>query len=239
MIFRRQSPSEPTAAVAFAVVGLGNPGRRYAPTRHNIGFRIVDLLAEQAGKGSWGKEDQADTRRIQVEGQTVLVAKPQTFMNDSGRAVKPLLDRYRIDPERLLIVSDDLDLPFGRLRLRARGSAGGHNGLRSVTTLLGTQEYARLRAGIGRPDSGEVLDWVLSPFSPAEEKEMPLLCEDAMSIIRTVLRDGLLAAMNRFNGAGAEPPMLQSKDIRPAVRDAASPIVPVTDAKSTESKTNG
>ena len=220
MIFRRGLPPEPPPAGVFLIVGLGNPGRRYALTRHNIGFRIVDLLAERAGKGSWKAEHQAETRRTQVEGQTAVVAKPQTFMNDSGRAVRALLHFYRTDPTRLLIVSDDLDLPFGRLRLRARGSAGGHNGLRSVTADLGTQDYARLRAGIGRPVAGEALDWVLSPFSAAEERELPFVCETAVSIIHTVLRDGLLAAMNRYNGSGAEPTIAPTHDESVAEGDA-------------------
>jgi peptidyl-tRNA hydrolase, PTH1 family len=236
MIFRRHSSAGPLPAVTFVVVGLGNPGRKYAPTRHNIGFRIVELLAEQAGKGSWSNEHQAETRRIQVEGQTVLLAKPQTFMNESGRAVQPLLAKYKIGPEQLLIVSDELDLPFGRLRLRARGSAGGHNGLRSVSAMLGTQDYARLRVGIGRPVSGEVLDWVLSPFTPAEEKEVAHICETGSEIIRTILRDGLLAAMNRYNGSGAEPPVLLIEDVRPSGSQLPAPSV---DARPTESKTHG
>jgi PTH1 family peptidyl-tRNA hydrolase len=212
MIFRRHSSPEPPPEGLYLIAGLGNPGRRYAPTRHNIGFRIVDLLAERAGKGAWKAEHQAETRRIQVEGQAVVVAKPQTFMNDSGRALKSLMSYYRIDPTRLLVVSDDLDLPFGRLRLRARGSAGGHNGLRSISTELGTQEFARLRAGIGRPTEGELLDWVLSPFSPTEEGELPLVCETAVGIIQTVLADGLVAAMNRYNGPAAEaPPALPTR----------------------------
>jgi PTH1 family peptidyl-tRNA hydrolase len=222
MIFRRRPPLEPAPTVDFVIAGLGNPGRRYALTRHNIGFRIVDMLAERSGKGPWTKEHQAETRRIHIEGQTVLAAKPQTFMNDSGRAVKALLTYYGTNLDRLLVVSDDLDLPFGRLRLRARGSAGGHNGLRSVTAALGTPEFARLRAGIGRPDGGEVLDWVLSPFSSAEESEIPILCETAVSIIHTIVRDGVLAAMNRYNGAGTE-----------------TRVDPPTDERPTESKTHG
>jgi peptidyl-tRNA hydrolase, PTH1 family len=239
MIFRRTTSLVPPAVVDFVVVGLGNPGRKYAATRHNIGFRIVDALTEQAGKGSWTKEHQAETRRIQVEGRSVLVAKPQTFMNESGRAVQPLLARNGLGTERLLIVNDDLDLPFGRLRLRARGSAGGHNGLRSVTALLGTQEYARLRAGIGRPDSGDVLDWVLSPFSPAEEIALPHVCETAVSIIQAILRDGVLAAMNAFNGSGIEPPIHPSTDRRTAERDAESPVGASIEPRPTESRTNG
>lgn len=216
MIFRhRQAPEPPTEGM-WLVAGLGNPGRRYAPTRHNIGFRMVDLLAAHSGAPRWRSEHQAETCRIQVEGFPVLVAKPQTFMNDSGRAVKALLSHYTITPERLLIISDDLDLPFARLRLRARGSAGGHNGLRSINAELGTPDYARLRVGIGRPTEGEPLDWVLSPFSLAEEQELPLLCENGVTIVEAVIRDGILAAMNQFNGQGpavAEPPTAKSAPV--------------------------
>ncbi|HVC80635.1 MAG TPA: aminoacyl-tRNA hydrolase [Chloroflexota bacterium] len=193
----------------WLVVGLGNPGRRYAPTRHNIGFRVVDRLAERPGASRWRSEHQSETCRILFDGLPVLAAKPQTFMNESGRAVKALLSHYKIAPERLLIISDDLDLPFARLRLRARGSAGGHNGLRSINAALGMLDYARLRVGIGRPTEGDPLEWVLSPFSPAEEREIPLLCENGATIVDAVVRDGVLAAMNQFNGQGpavAEPP---------------------------------
>src|SRR6185437_1918758 len=148
MIFRRRiEPELPTEGM-WLVVGLGNPGRRYAPTRHNIGFRMVDRLAARPGALRWRAEHQAETCRIQVGGLPILVAKPQTFMNESGRAVKALLAHYKIASERLLVISDDLDLPFARLRLRARGSAGGHNGLRSINEELGTPDYARLRVGI-------------------------------------------------------------------------------------------
>ncbi|MGH2411645.1 MAG: aminoacyl-tRNA hydrolase [Chloroflexota bacterium] len=190
----------------WLVVGLGNPGRRYAPTRHNIGFRMVELLVARHGAPRWRSEHQAETCRILIEGVPVLVAKPQTFMNESGRAVKALLSHYKIAPERLLIISDDLDLPFARLRLRARGSAGGHNGLRSINAALGTPDYARLRVGIGRPTEGEPLEWVLSPFSLVEEKELPLLCENGVTIVEAVARDGILAAMNQFNGQGPSVP---------------------------------
>jgi len=208
MIFRRRiEPELPTEGM-WLVVGLGNPGRRYAPTRHNIGFRMVDRLAARPGALRWRAEHQAETCRIQVGGLPILVAKPQTFMNESGRAVKALLAHYKIASERLLVISDDLDLPFARLRLRARGSAGGHNGLRSINAELGTPDYARLRVGIGRPTEGDPLEWVLSPFSLAEEQELPLLCENGVTIVEAVVRDGILAAMNQFNGQGpvvAEP----------------------------------
>jgi len=209
MIFRRHQEPAPPAEGIWLVVGLGNPGRRYAPTRHNIGFRVVDRLAERPGASRWRSEHQSETCRILFDGLPVLAAKPQTFMNESGRAVKALLSHYKIAPERLLIISDDLDLPFARLRLRARGSAGGHNGLRSINAALGMLDYARLRVGIGRPTEGDPLEWVLSPFSPAEEREIPLLCENGATIVDAVVRDGVLAAMNQFNGQGpavAEPP---------------------------------
>ncbi len=209
MMFLRRHAPEPLIEGMWLVVGLGNPGRRYAPTRHNIGFRIVDHLVSRAGAPRWRTEGQAETCRIQLEGLPVLAAKPQTFMNESGRAVKALLSHYKIDLAHLLIVSDDLDLPFARLRLRARGSAGGHNGLRSVSAELGTSDYARLRVGIGRPSEGEPIEWVLSPFSQVEERELPFLVENGAAIVQAVVRDGILTAMNRFNGQGpreVEPP---------------------------------
>ena len=214
MMFRRRQEPEPPTEGLLLVVGLGNPGRRYAPTRHNIGFRIVDLLAAGAGNSRWRTEHQAETCRIQVEGVPMLVAKPQTFMNESGRAVKALLAHYRIDLARLLIISDDLDLPFARLRLRARGSAGGHNGLRSVSAELGTTDFARLRVGIGRPSEGEPIEWVLSPFSPEEEEELPFIRENGVRIVHAVARDGILSAMNQCNG----------QDPRAAEEATAGPI---------------
>lgn len=184
----------------WLVVGLGNPGRKYELTRHNIGFMVVDALAARLGATPWRDEQRAAVARARVDDHTLVLAKPQTFMNESGQAVRSLAAYYKIAPAQILVVADDLDLPFGRLRLRPHGSPGGHNGLRSIIAQLGTQEFARLRMGIGRPARGEPIDYVLAPFDPAERADLPHLCQVAGDAILQVLRKGLLPAMNALNG---------------------------------------
>jgi PTH1 family peptidyl-tRNA hydrolase len=184
------------------VVGLGNPGRRYAYTRHNIGFMVVDWLASRAGAAGWRLDRKADVTRAGLEGASVLLAKPQTFMNASGEAVQALAAWNRYPAASILVVTDDLDLPFGRVRLRPSGSAGGHNGLKSIIAQLGTTQFPRLRVGIGRPEAGETIDWVLSPFSQDEAMDLPRLCEVAGAIVLDAIRLGVRGAMNLHNGRG-------------------------------------
>lgn len=196
----------------YMIVGLGNPGRRYATTRHNVGFLTVDELARRHGASEAGERMGAWTARTRIEGQDVLLVKPQTFMNESGAAVGRLWRWYRMGLEDLLLVGDDIDLPFGRLRLRPRGSAGGHNGLRSIFSHVGSQEVARLKIGIGRPDSDEARDYVLSSFQPQERAELPALLARAADAVELVLRDGLVAAMNVVNS----PQLTAARDQLPA-----------------------
>jgi PTH1 family peptidyl-tRNA hydrolase len=184
------------------VVGLGNPGRRYAATRHNIGFMVADWLAGQAGRPAWRTERRAEVMRTAIAGTSFLLVKPQTFMNASGDAVQALATWHRIRSEAILVVNDDLDLPFGRLRLRPGGSAGGHNGLKSIIAQLGTTQFPRLRMGIGRPEGGDPLDWVLAPFDRAEAADLPLICAVAGGIVLDAARRGVHAAMNLHNGRG-------------------------------------
>src|SRR5579864_3560830 len=176
------------------IVGLGNPGRRYAATRHNVGFMTVDELARRHGMTDASERMGAWCARTRVAGHDVLLVKPQTFMNLSGEAVGRLWRWYKLSIEDILIVSDDIDLPFGRLRLRPRGSAGGHNGLRSIFARLGTQEVARLKVGIGRSDEREARDHVLSPFLPEESAELPLVLARAADAVESVMRGGMVAA---------------------------------------------
>jgi PTH1 family peptidyl-tRNA hydrolase len=192
-------PAEP---VIRMVVGLGNPGRRYALTRHNIGFMVVDWLATQAHAPAWRNERRAEVTRIGVDETNLLLAKPQTFMNASGEAVQALAAWHRVEPAAILVVTDDLDLPFGRVRLRPSGSAGGHNGLKSIIAQLGTAQFPRLRIGIGRPEASDPIDWVLSPFDPNEAQDLPRLCEVAAGIVLDAVRLGVHAAMNLHNGRG-------------------------------------
>lgn len=181
------------------ICGLGNPGSDYARTRHNLGFLVVDELAARAGL-LWGRSRLlASVARGAVAATDTILAKPSTFMNDSGLAIARLLKWYKLDAAAMLIVCDDLDLPFGQLRLRARGSPGGHNGLLSIGQHLGMTDFARLRVGIGRPRHGAPRDYVLSNFSATEREELPGIVAHAADAAEMYLRDGILAAMNAFN----------------------------------------
>ncbi len=186
------------------VVGLGNPGPAYAGNRHNLGAMVVDLLAEQRGdrfkKGARGFADVIETR---IGDERVVLAKPRSYMNESGGRVKAVLGFYKVTPEQLVVVHDELDIPFAQVRLKVGGGAGGHNGIRSVDSALGTRDYARVRVGIGRPPGRmDPADFVLRDFSPAERKELPLLIERGADAVETLLRNGLAAAQNAFHGVG-------------------------------------
>jgi len=186
----------------WLIIGLGNPGEEYLKTRHNVGFRVVDALADRYGLKFAEKRSKARIAEGVVAGQRVAIAKPFTFMNDSGQAISGLRQWYKIDPaSELLVVYDDLDLPFGTLRLRERGSAGTHNGMRSIVHLLGSQQFARLRFGIDRtPPGWNTVNYVLGRFSREQEEQMPKLLGATADAIEVVLREGLTAAMNRYNG---------------------------------------
>lgn len=200
------------------IVGLGNPGEDYAAHRHNIGFQVVDALARQHGLAfSRRKDARARVAEGEIGDQVVFLAKPQTFMNLSGKAVARLSRKAEIPPERILVVYDDLDLPLGRLRLRPEGGSGGHKGMRSIIEMLGTQEFPRVRVGIDRPlDGTDPADYVLQPFSPDQQ---PLLCdvvEHAVAAIECWLEEGIVAAMDRFNRPsrllGETEPQMQDTD---------------------------
>lgn len=180
------------------IVGLGNPGREYAQTRHNIGFMVVDRLAQLASASGWKRRFQADLCETVFEGEPVVLVKPQTYMNLSGHAVRQVVHWYRVPVSDLLVIFDDLDLPFGALRLRARGSAGGHRGLASIIEQLGTQDVPRLRIGIGR-GPGEATAHVLSRFTSEEAQRLPLIIDRAVEAVRLWLTAGITAAMNEIN----------------------------------------
>lgn len=184
------------------IVGLGNPGKEYAKTRHNVGFHVVDLVAEAEGWAWSGKHGKTLLAEGQINGEQVVLAKPQSYMNLSGKAVADLVHWYKIDLADLLVICDDLDLPFARMRLRPRGSAGGHHGLISVIEALGSTEFPRLKLGIGRPavNPMQTAGYVLKP-PRGKEKEMLEEAERlAAEAVRCFLREGIEAAMNRFNG---------------------------------------
>ena len=186
----------------YVIVGLGNPGDEYAQTRHNLGFMLVDKLAADAGVKVKRHECQSLVGSAIVENQRVKLAKPQTFMNLSGEAVGCLISRGEGGAaDSWIVISDDLALPFGTIRLRQRGSAGGHNGLKSIIAALGTNEFIRLRIGI-QPEHplSDTRRFVLDGFTRAEKESLPDILERAAEAARTVLRDGVLKAMSLFNG---------------------------------------
>ena len=187
------------------VVGLGNPGAKYSGTRHNIGFAVVDYLAADPTCGPFRSKFQAQVAELKVGDEPVLLVKPETFMNLSGRAVRQIVDFYKLTAVDLLVVSDDINLPLGKLRVRARGSHGGQNGLRNIQENLGTDEYPRLRVGVGQPNPGEAIDYVLSRFKPGEHQAVEDAIAKAASAVLVWVRLGLETCMNRANGSETEP----------------------------------
>jgi peptidyl-tRNA hydrolase, PTH1 family len=198
-LFRR---GESASTLDLLVAGLGNPGREYADTRHNVGFMVADELARRHG-GSWRAKFSGDLAEVRLDGLRLAVLKPQTYMNESGRSVGAGVRFFKVEPEALLVVHDEVDLEPGRLQARLGGGLAGHNGLRSVAQHLGTPEFARLRIGVGRPERGEprpVADFVLSPFPP--EVDVEGLVARAADAVETVAREGVEEAQNRFNERG-------------------------------------
>ena len=189
-------------SAGWMLVGLGNPGPKYARSRHNVGFRAIDALCERQRCRCDRLRLKALTGFCELGGQKVLLVKPMTYMNLSGQAVRPLADYYKIPPERILVIFDDISLPVGRLRVRPDGSAGGHNGVKSLIAELGTQEFPRVKVGVGakpHPDY-DLADWVLSSFSSQEEKLLAPTLERALLAAEAVIAEGTTRAMNQFNG---------------------------------------
>jgi PTH1 family peptidyl-tRNA hydrolase len=185
------------------VVGLGNPGGKYDGTRHNVGFAVVDGLAAAPGASRFQSRFHAQVAENNEVGQKVLLVKPETFMNLSGRCVRQVLDYYQVPVADLLVVCDDINLPLGKLRVRARGTHGGHNGLRDIQQHLGTTEYARLRIGVDAPRD-DAVDHVLGRFKPAERPVIEDAILLAMQAVAVWVRQGVEACMNRYN-ADKEP----------------------------------
>lgn len=187
----------------FLIVGLGNPGKEYINTRHNIGFCAIDELAEQENIAVLEKKHRALIGKGYIGGQKVILAKPQTFMNLSGESVRALVDYYRIEEaEELIVLSDDISLKPGQLRLRKKGSAGGHNGLKNIIAQLGSDEFQRIKIGVGeKPKGYDLADYVLGHFTAEEQKVMAQAAKEAADAVRAILSDGIEKAMNQFNGA--------------------------------------
>lgn len=183
----------------WLVVGLGNPGRRYEGTRHNAGFMAVERLQRRLPEGTSRARFQAHIVETRDGDSRVVLAQPQTFMNESGIAVAQLVRWYKVPLDRLLVVYDDLDLPLGTIRLRADGSDGGHNGIASIIRSLKTNTFPRLRIGISRPASGPTVPYVLSRFNATERRELEDILDRTSDAILVWIREGLVSAMNQFN----------------------------------------
>ena len=186
----------------WMIVGLGNPGKDYEKTRHNVGFRSTDLLAGLLKTRIDRLKFKALTRMVNYNGMKVLLVQPQTYMNASGAAVSALATYYKVKPERILVIFDDISLPVGRIRIRKDGSAGGHNGIKSIIQSLGTDQFPRVKVGVGakpHPDY-DLADWVLSKFSAQEEKDLAPAMENAAKAALMVLDQGTEKAASAYNG---------------------------------------
>ncbi len=182
-----------------AVVGLGNPGKKYDGTRHNVGFAVIDALAAGPDVSSFQARFQAQIAEMFVDGHKVLLIKPETFMNLSGRSVRKTIDFYQLPHEDLLVIADDMNLALGRLRLRAKGTHGGHNGLRDIQSHLGTTEYSRLRIGVDSPRD-DAVDHVLGRFRPSERPRIDEALQTAVEAVLVWIRQGIEKSMNEYNG---------------------------------------
>lgn len=187
----------------WLIVGLGNPGKEYAHTRHNCGFRAIDILADKLGCKIDKLKFQGLYAQTAYNGRKLILLKPQTFMNLSGRSVLQLSAYFNIPPERVIVMFDDISLPPGRLRVRSDGSAGGHNGIKSIINELGSQNFPRVKIGVGAKPSPDrdLADWVLSGFSANEEKELAGALKNAGDAALAIIEQGIQPAANRYNGS--------------------------------------
>ena len=190
---------KPTGPVEYIIVGLGNPGAQYENTRHNAGFSALDDLAGRWGisvsktkfQGLWGQGE--------VDGHKVVLLKPLTYMNLSGDSIAPLAGFFKIPADHVIVISDDISLPLGKLRVRGSGSAGGHNGLKNIIAHLGTDAFPRVKVGVGAPEH-DIVDWVIGPFTANERKVIDGVLDRALGAAECIITDGVSAAQNRYNG---------------------------------------
>ena len=185
----------------YIIAGLGNPGAKYAGTRHNVGFDTIDILADKYGIALDFEKHKAVCGKGVIEGNKVLLVKPQTFMNLSGESIQQIVSYYKVDPnEELIVLSDDIDLDVGRIRVRPKGSAGGHNGLKNIIALLGTDGFARVKIGVGaKPKGWDLADWVLGHFEKEDQDTIRDSKTRAADAVVCIMNDGTDRAMNQFN----------------------------------------
>ena len=194
MIFEKSG-----GAVDWLIVGLGNPGQKYEHTRHNMGFLTVDLLAEQLNVKLNKVKFKSAYNIVRFAGQKCLVMKPQTYMNLSGEAVGEAARFYKIPADHVIVISDDIALPLGKIRVRGSGSAGGHNGLKNIIAHLGTDKFPRVKVGVGAPEH-DIVDWVIGSFSAQERKVIDGLLDRVIDAAECIITDGVMSAQNRYNG---------------------------------------
>lgn len=208
------------------IAGLGNPGAEYAHTKHNVGFMLVDALAEELGIDAWREKFNALVAEGRIGAEKVLLVKPLTYMNESGRALAPLLDWYKLAPEELIVVHDDMDIAVGTIRLRRKGSAGGHNGIKSLLAHIGSQEFSRVRIGIGRPLPGwTVVRHVLAPFSAEDGSKVHEAIAYLLPAVECIVTDGIDMAMNRYNPRKKKAAKQEAQERKSAEKSSAVPQV--------------
>lgn len=182
------------------IVGLGNPGNEYAGTRHNVGWMLVDALAEHLGINEWRSREKGMVAEGRIGSEKILLVKPLTYMNNSGECVGPLMRWYKLEPEDITAAHDDMDIPVGTIRIRKKGSAGGHNGIKSLLSHIGSENFGRLRIGIGRPQPGwSVINHVLAKFNDQEQKEIGDAIKQLIPAVECMVLEGPDMAMNKFN----------------------------------------
>ena len=198
----------------YLIVGLGNPTKQYEKTRHNIGFDVIDALAEKYNISVTDKKHKALCGHGTIEGQKVILAKPQTFMNSSGESVAEILNYYKMDPEtEMIVIYDDISLAPGNIRIRKKGSAGGHNGIKNIIALTGTQTFLRIKVGVGeKPKEWDLADYVLGRFGDEDRKYVEDAIKDAVSACALMVWDDADKAMNDFNSKKREVPTEEAKD---------------------------
>ena len=182
------------------IAGLGNPGAEYAQTKHNVGFMLVDALAERLNAPAWKEDFFSAITEVRIGGEKVFLVKPLTYMNNSGEALGPMLSYYKVDADDLVVVHDDMDIPAGTVRIRKKGGSGGHNGIKSILTHVGSEDFARVRIGIGRPPAGwTVINHVLAPFSSEDAPKIRAAIDYLLPAVECIVTDGVDLAMNKYN----------------------------------------
>lgn len=198
---KREPDKKEDDRVMYIIAGLGNPTREYEKTRHNVGFEVIDVLADMLGTTVEEKKFKGCYGRGIIGGEKVLLLKPQTFMNLSGESIRAASDFYKVDHEHIIIIYDDISLDVGQLRIRKKGSAGGHNGIKNIIAHLGTQEFPRIKVGVGdKPKKMDLADYVLSRFSKEDRAAMEDAFKEAAKAVEVMITEGMDTAMNQFNG---------------------------------------